>query len=202
MTSVRTAGVCALLLLALTACGSGEGGAGTTATSTVTLNSSVYVTAAPLLTTSTVPVNSVSGAVAGEQSYTVVANDYLIAIAKKFCIGLDSLVAYNAWPEGLNHKYNPGDVFKIPPRACDPATQATPAPAVEAVPAVPQETSTTAAATGDGNTYTVVANDYLGGIAAKLGTTVEALVAANGWPEGDQHLIIPGQKIVVPAKTG
>lgn len=47
--------------------------------------------------------------------------------------------------------------------------------------------------------YTVQAGDYLGGIAAKTGTTVEGIVAANGWSD-ERQVLVPGMKIRLPAK--
>lgn len=49
-------------------------------------------------------------------------------------------------------------------------------------------------------TYTIAANDSISGIAAKTGTTVDAIVAANGWAGADQ-LITVGQKIELPARS-
>ena len=62
--------------------------------------------------------------------------------------------------------------------------------------------ATTTVAAGPGGTYTVKAGDYLSGIAAKTGTTVDAIVEANGWTDGDKHVIVPGQVIKMPAKAG
>jgi len=50
--------------------------------------------------------------------------------------------------------------------------------------------------------YTVQAGDYLAGIAAKSGTTVDEIVAANGWDDGVAHMISLGDKIRLPAKPG
>ena len=50
-------------------------------------------------------------------------------------------------------------------------------------------------------TYTVQAGDYLGGIAAKSGTTVDGIIAVNGWTEGASHVLNPGDKIRLPAKA-
>ena len=48
-------------------------------------------------------------------------------------------------------------------------------------------------------TYTVQAGDYLGGIAARTGTTVDGIIAANGWTDESQ-VLVPGMKIRLPAK--
>jgi len=49
-------------------------------------------------------------------------------------------------------------------------------------------------------TYTIVADDTLSGIAAKTGTTVDAIVAVNGWADA-QQVIQVGQDIEMPAKA-
>lgn len=52
----------------------------------------------------------------GEEAvYTVVFGDYLFGIAKEFCTTAEDVAAFNAWPEGINHPMNPGDVVRIPP---------------------------------------------------------------------------------------
>ncbi|MEO7398584.1 MAG: LysM peptidoglycan-binding domain-containing protein [Ilumatobacteraceae bacterium] len=192
-------------LLGLASCGSSGGTGATTATTTVKLNQTSYVTAAPILTsttTATAADPAAPGSVAGEQIYTVVSGDYPLGIAKKHCIDLATMVAYNAWPEGDRHPFFPGDLVKIPAGACAPGSQPQSTPDEPAsVDTTSQETTTTFDPS-QGGTYTVVNGDYLGGIAAKTGTTVDAIVAANGWSDGADHLIIPGQKIKLPAKTG
>lgn len=60
-------------------------------------------------------------------------------------------------------------------------------------------TATTIDITASG-TYTVIADDTLSGIAAKTGTTVDAIVSVNGWDD-DQHVIQVGQDIELPAKA-
>ena len=197
------AGSCVLTLLGISACGESNGTGASTATTTVKLGQTSYVTAAPILTSTTTAGTLAPGAVGGipgEQIYTVVSGDYPIGIAKKHCIDFATLVAYNAWPEGADHGFFPGDQVKIPSGACAPGSQpeSTTAPVVEET---PQETTTTFDAS-TGGTYTVVAGDYLAGIAEKVGTTVDALVAANGWPDGAAHTIIPGQKIKTPVESG
>lgn len=53
-----------------------------------------------------------------------------------------------------------------------------------------------AAATGS---YTIVAGDTLIGIAERAGVSVDDLVAANGWTDGTDHAIFPGDVITLPA---
>ena len=68
--------------------------------------------------------------------------------------------------------------------------------------AAPPQQTTTTFDTASGGTYVIVANDYLGLIAKKTGTTVDGIIAANGWPDGVNHVLIPGQSIKLPAKSG
>src|SRR5690349_18309951 len=44
---------------------------------------------------------------------------------------------------------------------------------------------------GAANTYTIVAGDYLYGIAKKLNCTADKLVSENGWPDGLNHPLNP-----------
>ncbi|HRE02733.1 MAG TPA: LysM domain-containing protein, partial [Ilumatobacteraceae bacterium] len=114
----------AAALVGLTACGS-EAGTGASSQSTrVEISQPVYVTAPPVTTAATIAGQdqTVGGIVNEEQQYTVVFGDYLIGIAKKHCISLDTLVAYNNWPEGNKRAGNPNDVVRIPSGSCAPGT--------------------------------------------------------------------------------
>ena len=210
-------GLSVFALIGVTACGS-DGGTGASTVTTITeLSSPVYATAAPVPTTTTVvgvPTDPAApGGVAGEQLYTVVGGDYLFGIAKKFCLDAATIAAYNVWPDGTNHPLYAGSEVKIPGGACAPgatpttvagspgATTAPPAATTPATATTSAETTTTVDAAA-GATYTVVNGDYLAGIATKNGTTVDAIVAANGWSDGANHPIFPGDKIKLPAKTG
>ncbi|MCU1367923.1 MAG: peptidoglycan-binding protein [Ilumatobacteraceae bacterium] len=171
---------------------------GTPATSGLGADVGSTITIAP--TGTTVPVGTDSS-----PKYTVVANDTMFGIARRCSITATALAAFNSWSDGDKHVIYPGLVIKLPctPKPTTTSTTTTIAGSSGA-------TTTTAAGTTDsatsttfdastGGTYTVVAGDYLAGIAAKIGTTVQAIVAANGWPN-DKHVIIPGQKIKVPPK--
>jgi LysM repeat protein len=46
--------------------------------------------------------------------------------------------------------------------------------------------------------YTIVAGDTLSAIAARAGVSLSDLVDANGWPDGSDHLILPGDVIALP----
>lgn len=51
------------------------------------------------------------------------------------------------------------------------------------------------------STYTIVAGDSLFAIADREGITLDALVAANGWTDGIDHLILPGDEILIPSPS-
>ena len=128
-------------------------------------------------------------------TYNVVAGDTISGIAARAGISAKSLAAQNGWSDGANHAIFPGDAVKLPANAKPVASP------TSSTTTVPESPTTTVSPTGPVELYTVVANDYLAGIAAKKGTTVAAIVAANGWPDGAQHVIIPGQQIKVPMKS-
>lgn len=59
--------------------------------------------------------------------------------------------------------------------------------------------TTTTSSTPAGPTYIVVKGDTLSAVARAAGTTLTALVSANGWADGANHPIFPGDRIVLPA---
>jgi LysM repeat protein len=187
-------------LLAIAACADPDDttDAGTTLATMTTANvQTIPPTAAP----TTAGPGAVSSV---DTTYTVVSGDYLSGIALRYKVKLDELVAYNDWPEGTDHAINPGDVIKIPPGFTVPDPSATSTTATATTSGDTGEggdTTTSPPSTVDttgGGTYTVVANDYLGGIAEKVNSTVDAIVEANGWPEGAAHVLQPGDKIKIP----
>ncbi len=50
-------------------------------------------------------------------------------------------------------------------------------------------------------TYTVVTGDSLSKIAERFDITTEALINYNGWPEGTNHLLLPGDVVLIPPNT-
>lgn len=108
-------------------------------------------------------------------TYTVVAGDYLGGIAVKLSVKLSDLLATNKLTTGS--LIYPGMKLIVPAGGHLPAT---PAPAQN--PASLR--------------YTVVAGDYLGGIAGKLGVTLTSLLTTNKLTAGS--LIYPGMKLTVP----
>ena len=75
-----------------------------------------------------------------------------------------------------------------------PVTQATIAAPVATTPV-----STTPPTDPAPTTYTVVAGDSLSKIADRASTTIDELIAANGWTDGTDHLLLPGDVIQLPA---
>lgn len=73
-----------------------------------------------------------------------------------------------------------------------------------AAPATPTTTTTVAGGPSSSSpsattsTYVVVAGDTLIGIADEAGVTLEELVAANDWDDGESHIIRPGDVVQLP----
>lgn len=107
-------------------CGSEATGARTTL---ATVQNTSYVVEDPVPTTApptTQPLPE-GGGTAGqisptEQLYTIVAGDSVSRIASIHDITMDVLVAYNAWPDGINHFLVVGEQVKIPPNSLIPGT--------------------------------------------------------------------------------
>jgi LysM repeat protein len=195
-------GMGALAAVGFVACGSGGGGGTGAATGTTfRIGTPNYQTLLPQVTSTVPPPTNPGdgpGIVPGEQTYIVAAGDYLLKIAHTFCINDVSLIAtYNAWEDGMSHFLNVGDTVRIPPGSCKPGSANTTIPEQTTIPG-----ATTTSPLQAGPTYTVQQGDYLGGIAKKVGTTVQAIIDINGWTDGVNHVIYPGQKIKVPPKTG
>ena len=100
------------------------------------------------------------------RTYTVQAGDTLSGIAAKLGVSTGAISGYRSGNPNLIY---PGEVLKIN------GGNAAPKPA--------------------GRTYTVVAGDTLGAIAARCGTTYQALAAKNGIANPD--LIYPGQVLKI-----
>ena len=81
--------------------------------------------------------------------------------------------------------------------------RAAPAPAPQAATVAPSDSGTDAApveptAPGAATTYVIVSGDNFGKIAAKVGVSVDAILAAN--PDADPRRLAIGQTIQIPAK--
>ncbi len=83
-----------------------------------------------------------------------------------------------------------------------PSTFATLAPVpATTVPATDPPSVTTEPEASE-STYTIVAGDSLYAIAEREGVTLDALVEANAWTDGIDHLILPGDEILIPSASG
>lgn len=80
------------------------------------------------------------------------------------------------------------------PQTSDPTASSTPTGT-----ATTAATATTVAPVPATVPYVVVAGDSLYAIADRHDVTVEELVAANGWTDGLEHLLLPGDTIGLPA---
>lgn len=109
------------------------------------------------------PVNPPGGGAATE--YVVTKGDTFATIAKK--MGVSTRAIQNANPTVVPTKLKIGQKLQIPP------------PSSSVAPTVSGGTSTHAAPTGGGNTYTVKSGDSLTKIATSHGVSVKALRAAN-----------------------
>ena len=119
---------------------------------------------------------------AGATEYTIVKGDYLEKIAKNFHVPVNALLEANPGIEPT--KLQIGQKIQIP------------APAMLAAP--PGVASTGTVSAGGEQVYTVKSGDNLTKIAAKFGTTVKALRAANGLRTDS---IKVGQKLTIPGRN-
>jgi LysM repeat protein len=139
----------------------------------------------------------------GRRTYTIRSGDTLSAVADRYAVTLDDLLAANPGidPTGLVA----GDVINLPEsasaNAATPQPEPTEAPAEEVLPTdtpapVPTEPPVTPTTQSLGSTYTVQAGDSFASIAAQFGVTIEALAAAN---QGvDPNALQPGQVLIIP----
>ncbi len=146
-------------------------------------------------------------------AYTVQSNDLLVRIAKRFGCRYTDILAANNYT-GDPNKFLPavGRTISLPATCKQTASSAstTIAKGTKTTTTVKASSTTTTAKGGTtpttarsgagAGTYTVVANDTLSGIARKSGTTIQAIIAANGWADGANHRINPGDVITLPAK--
>ncbi len=144
-----------------------------------TSNPPVVATAPASVETPTPP-----AAPAGATEYTIVKGDSFSTIAKKFHVSVKAIADAN--PGVQPTKLQIGQKLQIP------------APAALAAPAVTGTAPVENASAGGEQTYTVKSGDNLTKIAARFGTTVKALRAANSLKTDS---IKVGQKLKVPAKA-
>jgi LysM repeat protein len=186
-------------------------GAGSSATDQTTLG----LTSTNYVTVSVTPTTTTTTTIAGQLgtpglvhpeagSYVVVAGDYPANIASRYKVVFNDFLAANGWTlvgDQVPGFPAPGATIVIPPGWTEPGT-ATDTTLAGSGDTTPTETTTTIAggqsscAPGE---YTIVEGDFLGRVATKLDTTVEALNAANADTKGYASFF-PGLKIKTPPK--
>lgn len=124
--------------------------------------------------------------------YVVVSGDSLARIATKLGVSMTSLLRANKLT--VASVIHPGAQLTVPEGGTLPAPATAPAaPAIQTVNA-PATAPAVAPAT-----YTVVAGDYLVGIASRNGVTLKALLAANNLIT--TSAIFPGRQLTLPPAT-
>ncbi|GAA3901140.1 LysM peptidoglycan-binding domain-containing protein [Microbacterium invictum] len=122
------------------------------------------------------------------KTHTVAKGDTLWAIANTHGVSVSTLLTLN----GLKSSsiIYPGQKLSVKMAAAPASSSAAPAPSAPAPkPAAP-----------GGASHTVAAGETVWAIAQKHGTSVAALLSANGL--GDASIIYPGQKLTIPSATG
>jgi LysM repeat protein len=200
----------ALCAAVLASCGSGDGSASDQTTLDLTSTNYVTVTQTPTTLTTTTAVGGTGspGTVHPEEGTYVIANgDLPSTISVKFKVKIEDLLAINGWTlvGSGNSAQVPeypavGTTIKIPPGWTEPGTAET----TTDTGTTPSGETTTTVAGGQSTCapgeYTIVEGDYLGKVATKLDTTVEALNAANANTAG-YSAFYPGLKIKTPPKA-
>jgi LysM repeat protein len=182
-------------LALLAACSNSGGGSSATTTSASTAFQTI-----PIQTTTTVVAPTQGSAAPGSTTpgqtgpggatYTVVQGDYLLGIAKKLGVPLQSLLDANGM--GANSLITPGQKLKIPSATTGNSTSTTAAGGTTGSTAA-ATTTTVADAPG---TYTVRPNDGWSIIAARLGVSASDLAAFNDLTTNS--VLVPGQKLKIP----
>ena len=148
---------------------------------------------APTATPAATPAAAAPAPAAPPAPYVVVAGDSLARIASKLGVSMTSLLRANKLT--VTSVIHPGAQLTVPAGATLPAPATAPtAPAIQTVNAPAATPAATPLAT-----YTVVAGDYLVGIAAKNGVTQKALLAANNLIT--TSAIFPGRQLSLPPAT-
>ena len=192
-------------VLALAACGGSDDDSSSDTSLNPLGSATVFRTILPTTTTLSIDASADPNnpaAIPGESSYSIVSGDFPIAVARKLgCESWDLIAAFNELDPDPNEFPFPGTVLKVPPDcAGEPVVETTETTAAASSTAT---TATPTATTGsDGSaTYVVQAGDTVSGIANNFDVTGQALAAANGWSDGVNHAIFPGDEIIIPGPT-
>ncbi len=193
----------ALSAAVLASCGAANGSAPDQTTLGLTATNYVTVTQTPTtLTPTTLAGVGTPGLVHPEEgSYVIATGDFPSTIANKYKVVFADLLAINGWTlvgDQVPEYPAVGTTIKIPPGWTEPGTVETPTGTT------PSGEATTTIAGGQpacaAGEYTIVEGDFLGRVATKLDTTVEALNAANANTQG-YSAFYPGLKIKTPPKA-
>jgi LysM repeat protein len=141
-----------------------------------------------------------AGAVGAEQTYVVQSGDTPIKVASKYGISVTALLAYNAMVSPSQFPY-PGETLKIPPSAVTPASTVAPTPGATTAPggtAAPGPVGP-GCGTRPAGTYTIQKGDSFYAIKTKFCVSYASLLTANGWPDINTVVLLPGQTINMPA---
>jgi LysM repeat protein len=201
-----------LSLTALGACGDSAGSPSSTTLGLTSTNWATIATVPPVDATTVPP--KAGDTVPTDQTYKIQAGDTSrIGVAKKCGVSVTDLDAanastpnYSAFYAGLEIKVPAGGIFGCGGAATDTTTTVaggqtgtTTAP----TPTTAGATTTTVAGGGSNcaaGSYTIVANDYPGGVAKKFDVTVDQLNAANAATKGYSSFYV-GLVIVIPPKS-
>jgi LysM repeat protein len=190
-----TASILSLGLFATVMGGCGQDTLGV-ATTVVAVTPTNFATIPPVAstlpgTTTTLP----SNAIGAEQLYTVQSGDSPLAVANKYGIALETLLAYNGWVSPSQFPY-PGTQIRIPPSAIEPS--ATGDPNAGATGGNTNAPSAPGCGTRPAGTYTVQSGDSIFIIRRKFCVSLASLLSANNWASSSV-IIIPGDVINIPA---
>ncbi len=198
----------ALSAAVLASCGAANGSAPDQTTLGLTATNYVTVTQTPTTLTPTTLAGAVGtpGLVHPEEgSYVIATGDFPSTIANRFKVVFADLLAINGWTlvgDQVPEYPAVGTTIKIPPGWTEPGTVADSGDTTTGT--TPSGEATTTIAGGQSTCaageYTIVEGDFLGKVAKKLDTTVEALNAANANTQG-YSAFYPGLKIKTPPKT-
>jgi len=203
----------ALSAALLAACGAASGSSPDQTTLDLTSTNYVTVTQTPTtIATTTLPGANPGTVHPEEGTYVVATGDFPSIIANRYKVKFTDLLAINGWTvvgTGSSAQVPEfpavGAIIRIPPGWTEPGTAPDTGSTGTTGDTTPSETTTTIAGgqstCGTAGEYTIVDGDYLGKVAKKLDTTVDALNAANANTQG-YSAFFPGLKIKVPAKTG
>lgn len=190
--------------LVLGACGGESSEAESKPTITLSAGETSYATIAPATTSTTIA--GADETLGAEQEYVVQAGDYGIKVATQFGVSLDDLSNINGWADPSREFPGPGSIIMIPAGATSSSasTDETAGETVIDDAAIDGETGTAIPEPGsncEAGSHTVVAGDIPIKLTELYDVTLDALNNANANNPAYQRFI-PGDKIIIPAKTG